>query len=155
MKKEKKLKLLPFLCLTLSILLAGCSVKNQDSIIQDGNIIYTYEGGTIQCISQKGPYGTIAVLVQSLKENTFITDVELGFSGDVPVIKLLMAVRNNHSVCAGTIDTQEVFIPLQPVDVPEITLEGRPIIAHNGMVVLTPFNAKQGFDQIFEDFDRK
>lgn len=142
-----------FLSLTLLSSLASCSAKNQDIIVQDGNVIYTYENGTIQCLSEKSAIGTTVVLIKSLKENTVITDVDLGRLDGFYAIKALMAVRQNKANCAGWIDTKEVIIAIQPIDVPEITLEGKPVITRDGVIVLIPFDAKLGFEQIIEQFE--
>lgn len=142
-----------FLSLILLTTLASCSVKNRDVITEHGDIIYTYKTGTIQCLSQKSTVGTIAVLVQSLKENTVITDVDLGRLGDIHAVKVIMAVKQKNPICASWTDIKEVIIPIEPIDVSKITLEGKPILAKDGVIVLIPLDAKLGFEQILNIFE--
>ncbi len=48
-----------------------------------------------------------------------------------------MAVKKSNPILlAASIDTKIIIIPIEPIDVPEITLEGKPIIAKDGVVVL-------------------
>lgn len=138
------------LCFILAAGLTSCSANHQDLTDEDGIVTYSYENGTIQCLSQKDPQGSTVILVQSLTENTTITDIDFGWLGDDLAIRLLMIVKKNKSSFAGWMDMQEVIVPIYPLAVPKITLQGKPIITEGKVVVLIPFDAEEGFEQIFE-----
>ena len=141
-------------CFMLLVTLASCSVNNQDSYYQEGDVKFTYEGGSIQCLTQRGPFGTVVVLVKSLNENTLLYDIELGRVGNIYAVNVTVGVKKEAGNYGSWVDIHNVVIQVEPVDVPAITLEGKPIQKHGRVIVLIPVDAKIGYLQDLDFLDK-
>lgn len=123
--------------LSVFILSSSFNLLKNNNTVEQGNVIYTFESGKMQCLSEVNLEGEIVVLIKSLKENTHIEFNKVEFNKQKKmVIVLLMQVEEENNLCAGWINMQEVRILIDPQPVQKITLTGKAIYKADNLTVL-------------------
>jgi len=125
------------LLLLLSLFAITCSYAPLDKN-EKGNVIYSFESGQMQCMSEIDPEGHTFVLYKSLNKNTTIGFTTLkGFSKKGCVLVVNMDVEEEPRICAGWINRQEVSVGIDPKPVEKITLSGRIVYKNDFITVMT------------------
>jgi len=131
----------------LPLLLIFCSfslINKEDSDVKQGNVIYKFKTGKIQCQSEIDAAGQIAILYKSLKNNTTIEFVRVGVEANPKtkvreeVIVFVIRVKEENPICLSWTDIQEITIVIDPLPVNEISLSGKTIFRSGKIHVLTP-----------------
>ncbi|HEV8052277.1 MAG TPA: hypothetical protein VGP47_07275 [Parachlamydiaceae bacterium] len=116
----------------------------QSCEVKQGNVIYNFETGKLQCQSEINSTGEITILYKSLKDNTSIDFVRVGTAINPnskkvdEVIVFLIRVEDENPICKSMTYYQEVFIPIDPKPVKEISLSGKTIYKSKSIHVVTP-----------------
>jgi hypothetical protein len=140
-----KLIMQSFLFISIMTILCAFSSSKTPTRVTQGNVIYSFKSGKIQCQSQIDPNGQIVILLSSLADNTYIQFQKLMRSTSKTnkngyALKAVMLVNADTDLCAGWIDTQEVT---NPIPVKEISLVGKQIYSSKKTIVLIPEDAKE------------
>lgn len=132
-------KLMKFLILTsFLIMCSSFSPTKNNQGVKQGNVIYSFEGGKIQCESQIDSTGKTTILLKSLDKKTTVTFSNIYRSNNSYVLKAIMMVKADTDLCASWTNMQEVNITLNPLKVKNITLTGKVIYESDQFKVLTP-----------------
>jgi hypothetical protein len=120
-----------FLVILIFLLSTGFSLLKKDAVVKRGNVLYSFEGGKMQCLSEEDEEGHIFILLKSLKENTQIKFINMEISQDKEwVLVGMMRVEEDTNLCAGWTNLQEVKIVIMPKKVKKVTLSGE--VVHQG-----------------------
>lgn len=131
--------------LLITVLTIGCSfkAKNKDSIVECGNVIYSFASGKMQCQSEIDPDGHIFVLLKSLDKNTSIRFSDARRIRDAKskkrefVVSTSMSVAEETDLCTSWINIQEVSIKIDPLPVQSISLSGKQVYVSDYITVMT------------------
>lgn len=125
--------------LFLALFAVTCSflkTPKNDTVVEIGNVVYCFENGKIQCLSEKDAHGEIKVLLKSLKSNTKIQFTKIEF---IPskgiVLTAMMLVEDNSGLCASWTNMQEIKIVLEPKPVQETKLTGKVVYEKGNITV--------------------
>jgi hypothetical protein len=125
-----------FCLLSVFILNCGFSLTNNTTVDQ-GRVIYAFESGKIECLSQIDPNGKIVVLLKSAKENTEVEFNKIIHSKKKGyILQGVMQVEEDTNLCAGWLNVQEINIAIDPKPVSAITLTGKQVYASDDITVL-------------------
>ena len=123
--------------LLLSVFVIACSFSS-NSKVKQGNVIYFFESGKMQCLSEINSEGQIFVLLKSLKKNTQVEFSKLELSKEnLLVVVLAMIVKEETEICKNWTNMQEVKIAIDPKQVKTITLSGKKIYQADNMTIMT------------------
>lgn len=129
------------LCIPLLVLMfflfSGFSLVENKPTVEKGNVIYPYEGGRIQCLSEIDASNKIFVLFKSLDENTAVEFIKVEFTKTMPILKVLMSVDAKKADYGSWIDMQEVNIGINPKNVETTSLVGKTVYSSNGITVMS------------------
>lgn len=103
---------------------------------KQGNLVYSFEKGKIQLITESTPDGRIVGLLKPLKANTSIESVKIDDTQQT--ISFLMIVQQEKPICAGWTDIQSVTIKLDPKPVSHISLGGKILKTSEKVTILGP-----------------
>lgn len=113
--------------------LLTCSLSAAD----EGKVVYSFESGKMQCLSEVDVEGNLSILLESLRSNTKLhfQKVFTHQTGSL-VLSLIMFVEEDKDLCAGWINAQEVNIAIHPKAVDKITLVGKKIFQKDKITVM-------------------
>jgi hypothetical protein len=79
-----KLNLMIRFVVMVGIFCMGCGFGShkKEAIVEPGDVIYHYQNGIFQCLSEEDASGSIAILLKSLKDNTKVTFDKIEFKSD-------------------------------------------------------------------------
>lgn len=122
----------------LSIVVLACSFsKPKQPVVEPGKVVYYFESGKMQCLSEVDQQGKITILLQSLDVNTTLTFNKVEQKkNQKPVLTLFMAVKEDTDICAGWINAQEVKLAIHPKPVSQTTLNGDVLFTKGNITVL-------------------
>ena len=104
--------------------------------VKQGNVVYTFESGRMQCLSEIDSEGHTWALIKSLDENTTVNfNKTESCRGDF-VLVLTMLVKDTSGICASWVNIQEVKLVIDPIQVEKTTLSGKPIYEKNNLTVM-------------------
>jgi hypothetical protein len=135
--------------LAIFLLTISCSFASTQSPaeVSQGNVIYSFKSGKMQCQSQIDLDGQLTILLTSLSANTNIHFQELVSKRlrkgqQEYALKAIMLVTNSEpsKLCAGWVNAQEVTIDIYPLPVKEITLTGKKVYSLGQVTVLVSEN---------------
>ncbi len=130
--------------LSILFLTFTCSFRSPVvPIVEQGNVIYPFASGRMQCQSEVDSTGHIFVLLKSLDKNT-----KIRFSDVIPVkeaknkkvefvVKAVMEVEEDTNLCASWKNFQEVSIKINPLPTQTVSLKGKEVYASNSITVMT------------------
>lgn len=121
----------------LSVVALACSFSApKKPIVELGKVVYFFESGKMQCLSEVDNEGKITILLRSLDKKTTLTFRKVEQKKDRKmVLTLLMAVTEDTNICAGWINAQEVNIAIDPKPVSQTTLKGDIIFTKGNITV--------------------
>lgn len=125
------------LFLLMSLFALGCgfsSARNPE--VKKGDVVYSFESGKMQCLSQVNSEGNIVVLLKSLDKNTQVKFSKINRSGKNLVLVANMLVQEDPPICAGWVNMQEVKIILDPQSIENFTLFGKTIHKSDNITVM-------------------
>lgn len=126
-----------FVLFTMLFAVHGFSYDfNSNAEVKQGNVIYAFESGRMQCLSEIDTEGHISVLIKSLDANTTVifNKVEK-YKGDF-VLVLTMLVKDTSGICASWTNMQEVKMVIDPIKVEKTTLSAKKIYEKDGLTVM-------------------
>ena len=127
------------LALLFSIFLIniGFSLKKNDAVNRPGEIVYSYEGGKMQCLSEQETSGKLSILIKSLDDNTKVNFNKLDSRNpDKIILVVTMTVDQGSKLCASWITMQEVTMVINPKIVEKTSLVGKFIYEANNIFVM-------------------
>ena len=109
-----------------------------EPVVEQGNVIYAFESGKMQCQSEINPEGYITVLLKSLTPNTTLK--LMGAPSKTKdsefLIKILMEVSEKTDFCASWKNVQEVEIVIDPLPTQSISLQGKKVYKSDQITVM-------------------
>jgi hypothetical protein len=126
----------------LLILTISCGFNPFDPFIAQGNVIYSFASGRMQCQSEIDAEGHTFVLLKSLDNRTQVKFVELTNSKNSRkekpklAVKLLIEVDEKTNLCASWKSYQEVTIVLDPLRVKKNSLIGQTVYKSDQITVM-------------------
>lgn len=109
---------------------------NTNADVKQGNVIYTFESGRMQCLSEIDAEGHTWVLIKSLDANTTVLLNRAEKNKGDFVLVLTMLVEDTSGICASWTNMQEVRLPVNPIKVEKTTLSARRIYEKSDITVM-------------------
>lgn len=125
-----------FVCFSLLLTCSSFLPKENDNVVEKGNVIYSFESGKMQCQSQKDADGNIVILLKSLDKNTTVQFNSIVNTRNGLLLKCMMIVNEETDLCASWTNVQEVSIVVDPIIVQNITLFGKSIYQLNKITIV-------------------
>lgn len=104
--------------------------------VKQGNVVYTFESGRMQCLSEIDAKGHTWALIKNLDENTTVNFNNIESRRGDFVLVLTMLVKDTSGICASWVNIQEVKLVIDPVRVEKTTLFGKPIYEKNNLTIM-------------------
>ena len=105
--------------------------------VKPGDVIYSFESGKMECLSEINPEGYTYVLLKSLNKNTKVKFSRIDLTQKKELVLVLnMLVEEETTLCAGWVNMQEVKIVIDPLPVEKITLSGKTIYKADKITVM-------------------
>ena len=124
--------------LVVFVIVSGFSGFKNDAVVKKGNVIYSFESGKMQCLSEVDSSGKIVILLKSLEKNTEVKFGKIDSKNPrKQVLVATMLVQEDTDLCASWTNMQEVNIAIDPKPVEKITLSGNTVYNAGNITVLT------------------
>ena len=121
------------------VFLSSFSSTTNDTIFEEGSVIYSFESGKMQCLSEVNLQGNVTVLLKNLDKYTQVKFNKVEKTNrNKYVVVVTMIVEEENPICARWVNLQEVKIVLNPKFVEKTTLSGKTIYTKNNISVLIP-----------------
>ena len=119
----------------MSVIQSNDDITEGKADVKQGDVVYTYGTGKIQCESQIDPSGQIVILLKNLNNNTKIKFRELKKNKKRLVLVGVMEVKEETDLCASWTNLQEVNLAIDPLPVQIISLKGTPVYSEGKISV--------------------
>lgn len=103
---------------------------------KEGDVIYSFECGKMQCLSEIDHKGHIWVVLKSLNSNTTVNFNKVEKLDKDSILTFTMFVEDTSKMCAAWINMQEVQIVLNPIKVKKTTFTAKKIYEKDGITVM-------------------
>ena len=123
--------------LTLLLIATGFTPGiNNHANVNPGNVVYRFESGKMQCLSEEDSAGHTWVLFKSLDPHTTVEFNKIEkYQGKFPFVGT-MFVEDTSAPCASWVNMQEIKIVVDPVEVEKTTLQGKKVYGTEKITVL-------------------
>ena len=109
---------------------------NTNAEVKQGNVIYTFESGRMQCLSEIDDEGHTWALIKSLDANTTVIFNKVEKRKSDFVLVLTMLVKDTSGICASWTNMQEVKLVIDPIRIEKTSLSGKTIYEKGNLTVM-------------------